>query len=107
MLLKTKEAHTARFLDKVWSDDAYRARLQDDARSALAEIGGDVPEGIEVRCVMDTDRVRYLHIPAAPEAGEISDRDLTEAQGGTTLACLSGFVVSVVSGVTFSATIDG
>ncbi|MEX0347908.1 MAG: nitrile hydratase subunit alpha [Paracoccaceae bacterium] len=106
MLLKTKQAQKARFLDRVWSDDAYRARLQDDPRSAIAELGGEVPEGVEIRCVMDTDSVRCLHIPTAPHAGEISDRDLMEAQGGTTVTCLSAFVVSVVSGVTFSAAID-
>ncbi|WP_372574600.1 nitrile hydratase subunit alpha [Ruegeria jejuensis] len=83
-----KEIQKARFLDKVWSDDAYRARLQADPRAALAEIGGTVPDGVNLRCVMDTDKVKYLHIPAAPAAREISDRDLMDAQGGTSPVCI-------------------
>ncbi|MDP5215729.1 nitrile hydratase subunit alpha [Ruegeria sp. 2205SS24-7] len=82
-----KEIQKARFLDKVWSDDAYRARLQADPRAALTEIGGTVPDNVNVRCVMDTDKVKYLHIPEAPPEGEISDEDLVQAQGGTTILC--------------------
>ncbi|MEX0347909.1 MAG: nitrile hydratase subunit alpha [Paracoccaceae bacterium] len=82
------ENHKTEFLDKVWSDDAYRARLQEDPKSALIELGSHIPEGVDIECVMDTDTVKYLHIPAAPSAREISDRDLMDAQGGTTPVCI-------------------
>ncbi|MEX0347907.1 MAG: nitrile hydratase subunit alpha [Paracoccaceae bacterium] len=83
----TQNTGKAAFLDRVWNDDAYRARLQEDPKAALTELGGDVPDGLDIRCVMDTDKVKYLHIPEAPPEGEISDEDLLQAQGGTTIIC--------------------
>ncbi|WP_372574599.1 nitrile hydratase subunit alpha [Ruegeria jejuensis] len=83
------EIQKARFLDKVWNDDAYRARLQEEPKAALAEFGADVPDDVNIECVMDTDKVKYLHIPAAPPQGEISDKDLVDAQGGTTVVCVA------------------
>ncbi|MDP5215731.1 nitrile hydratase subunit alpha [Ruegeria sp. 2205SS24-7] len=93
MLQQSENATKARFLQKVWRDDAYRRRLKEDPKSALAELGVNVEDGVTIRCVMDSDTVKYLHIPAAPEAGEISDRDLLEAQGGTTPVCVVTVVI--------------
>lgn len=102
------EKYKAGFLDKVWSDDAYRARLQKNPKAALTEIGGHVPDDVNIRCVMDTGKVKYLHIPAAPAEGEVFERDLMDVQGGTTVSCLSAFTAIIgtlgVGVVTISAT---
>ena len=92
------------FLNKVWTDEAFRARLDRDPKAALKELGGQVPDDIEIRVVHDTDTVKHLHIPAAPSEGEISDEDLMNAQGGSTWWCASGFVVSAL--VTGAATVS-
>ena len=73
------------FLNKVWSDPAYRAKLEDDPKAALAEMGGEIPDGLEIKVVSDTDRVKYLHIPSAPPEGEIFDEDLMGAVHGGSL----------------------
>jgi Nitrile hydratase, alpha chain len=79
----------ASFLNRVWADDAFRARLENDPRAVLQELGGELPPDVEVRVVCDTDKVKFLHIPSPPPEGEISDHDLLAAQGGTTVWCLT------------------
>ena len=92
------------FLNKVWTDAAFRARLESDPKAVLKEMGGQVPDDIQIKVVHDSDRVKYLHIPSPPPEGEVSDADLEKAQGGkTTPVCIS-FAVTVVSAVITMAT---
>ena len=81
------------FYNKVWTDEAFRARLQSDPKAVLKEMGDEIPDDVQVKVVHDTDTVKYLHIPSPPPEGEISDADLENAQGGT----VSWLVVSFVS----------
>ncbi|WP_372571991.1 hypothetical protein [Ruegeria jejuensis] len=86
---KVSNPATAAFLDRVWTDEAFAARLDRDPKSAMAEYFGEMPEGLEVRVVRDTPDVKHLHIPAAPVEGEIDESDLMGAQGGTTNNCMT------------------
>lgn len=102
-----KAKHKADFLEKVWGDDAYRARLREDPKAVLAELGSPVPDHVDIKCVMDTDTVKYLHIPAAPATREISDRDLMDAQGGTSPICILSLAGPyIASMVTLSIAIE-
>ncbi|WP_372570625.1 hypothetical protein [Ruegeria jejuensis] len=89
--------------ERAWRDEEFAARLNSDAKSAVAEYLGDLPEDISLEVVRDSDCVKYLHIPAAPVEGEISEIDLLQAQGGSTPACVSVSVtltaVSVTGGI--------
>ena len=85
-------------LNRVWTDDAFAARLQSDPKAVFAEMGGQIDDEVEVRVVRDTDTVKHLHIPAAPLEGEIADADLLGAQGGST-------TILSYSGVTTATTI--
>ncbi|WP_372571081.1 NHLP leader peptide family RiPP precursor [Ruegeria jejuensis] len=96
------EAQKAAFFERVWTDDAFAQALEDNPKAALAELGGTLPEDVEIRVVHDADKVKYLHIPAAPPEGEVSDADLLDAQGGTSLVCVS-ISVSVVTVATATA----
>ena len=92
------------FLNKVWTDAAFRARLESNPKAVLKEMGGQVPDDLEIKVVRDTDRVKYLHIPSPPPEGEISDADLEQAQGGTTPACISvATLVITAASITISA----
>ncbi|MDP5218358.1 hypothetical protein Q5Y75_14090 [Ruegeria sp. 2205SS24-7] len=90
--------------ERAWSDEEFAARLNSDAKSAVAEYLGDLPEDLSLKVVRDSDRVKYLHIPAAPTDGEISEMDLLQVQGGTTPACVSASVVFSVVTVAGSIT---
>ena len=97
------DAHV-QLLNRVWTDNAFAARLQSDPKAVFAEMGGQISENVEIRVVRDTENVKHVYIPAPPSEGEISDADLLGAQGGTTFVCIastgipSAFVVTLASG---------
>ncbi|MDP5218116.1 hypothetical protein Q5Y75_12875 [Ruegeria sp. 2205SS24-7] len=83
---------------RAWNDKDFSARLESDATSAIKEVLGKLPEGVTFKVVRDTADTKYLHIPAAPVQGEVSDLDLLDVQGGTTLGCISAIsLVTVIS----------
>lgn len=53
----------AELLNRVWSDDAYKARLLADPRSALSEMGFTFPEGSDIKVLEDSDTVKHLVVP--------------------------------------------
>ena len=55
-------AAQADFLHKVWTDDAFAARLEGDPKAVFAEMGSQIPDDLEIRVVRDTDNVKHLHI---------------------------------------------
>ena len=76
---------------KYWADDDYKKRLLEDPAGAMKELGIDVPEGVEVRIVVNTDKVHYIAIPAHPPE-ELSEDVLAQVAGGYTtlgtMACI-------------------
>ncbi|WP_372571987.1 NHLP leader peptide family RiPP precursor [Ruegeria jejuensis] len=92
-------------LNKAWTDEAFMAQLESDPRAALAAAGHNIPEDVEIKVVRDTGDTRFLHVPAAPEQGEISDSDLLNAQGGSTFVCVAtaGIVISALGSAAGSA----
>jgi hypothetical protein len=51
--------------------------------AVLAEHGMDVPEGINVNVVENTDNTVHVTLPAAPDAhAELSDEELANVAGG-------------------------
>ncbi len=71
----------ARVVAKAWQDDAFKQRLLANPRAVLEQEGLDLPAGVEVRLVENTDRLMYLNLPARPE-GELSIEQLDQATGG-------------------------
>ncbi|WP_372572608.1 hypothetical protein [Ruegeria jejuensis] len=75
--------------ERAWNDEQFMALLESDTNAAISEYLGSIPSGFEFRVVRDTDKVKHLHIPAAPSEGEISEHDLASAHGGTTWDCIA------------------
>jgi hypothetical protein len=65
---------------KAWSDESLKRRLVKDPAAVLDEHGIEVPRGIELRVVEDTDEVCHLVLPPSP-AGDLSDEELTSSIG--------------------------
>ena len=99
-------AAQADFLHRVWTDDAFAARLEGDPKAVFAEMGRRIDDEVEIRVVRDTDKVKHLHIPAAPSEGEISDGDLAGAQGGLTSHQLTVVTTSATLSARVSTTIS-
>ena len=68
-----------------WKDDALKARFMADPKAVLAERGIEMPEGIDVNVVENTDNTVHITLPMAPDGGvELSDEELSSAAGGGT-----------------------
>ena len=67
---------------KAWQDDAFKKRLVSNPSAALKEEGLEVPSGVQIRIVENTDTLVYLTLPARPLDGEISDDELAAVAGG-------------------------
>lgn len=58
-------------LPPVWYKSApYRARAVIDPRGVLKELGGEIPDGVEVRVWDSTAELRYLVLPERPAGTE-------------------------------------
>ena len=67
-----------------WKDEALKVRFQSDPKAVLAEYGIDVPDGIDVNVVENTDNTVHITMPQAPAGdGELSDEELSNVAGGT------------------------
>ncbi len=68
---------------RAWTDADYKAKLLSDPRTALAEVGVEIPAGTTVQVVEDTADTQHLVLPVAPaETGEIAMEDLEKVAGG-------------------------
>lgn len=65
---------------KAWADDELKQRLLAEPSAVLEEHGIEVPSGIELRVVEDTDEIYHLVLPASP-AGDLLDEELTSSIG--------------------------
>ena len=62
---------------KAWTDDVFKQRLLKNATAVLKEEGIEVPLGLEVKAVVNTDKDFYLVVPQRP--GKLTDKQIEEA----------------------------
>ena len=66
-----------------WKDEALKQRFMADPKAVLAEYGMDVPDGMAVNVVENTDTTVYITMPAPPSGFmNLSDEELGDAAGG-------------------------
>jgi hypothetical protein len=67
-------------------DDSFRQRLLDDPKATVEqELTTQLPEGVEVRVVQESQQSIYLVLPSASPLGEgveLSDEELEAVAGG-------------------------
>ena len=78
-----------RLIEKSVEDEAFRRRLMEDPKGAVEqELGTQLPEGVRVVAVEETQDTIYLVLPSTPMAGtegvELSDRELESVAGAGT-----------------------
>ena len=67
-----------------WKDEALKQRFMSDPRAVLAEHGMDVPDGMDVNVVENTDTTVHITMPVRPSGSlGLSDDELSKAAGGT------------------------
>ena len=69
---------------QAWADEKLKQRLVKDPATILKEHGMEVPAGVEIRVVENTEKVAYLVIPAKPtgEVNELTSRQMKAVAGG-------------------------
>ena len=66
-----------------WKDEALKQRFMADPKAVLAEYGMDVPDGMAVNVVENTDNTVHITMPAPPSGSmDLSDEELSNAAGG-------------------------
>jgi hypothetical protein len=70
---------------KAWADEAFRQRLLSNATATLKGEGIEVPDGVEMRIVENTEKLFHLVIPQKPAPAELSENDLDKVAGGQLL----------------------
>ena len=65
---------------KCWADETFKTKLLADPAATLKAEGAEVPAGLTVKAVENTDKVFHLVIPAKPT--DLSDEDLDKVAGG-------------------------
>ena len=66
-----------------WKDASMRKRLQEEPSVVLAEFDLEVPAGVQIEVVENSDSVVYITLPKAPgNAAALSDEELMQAAGG-------------------------
>jgi Nitrile hydratase, alpha chain len=77
----------AQLVAQAWSDEAFKARLIENASAVLRQQGIDVPVGIEVRVVENTDKVNYLVLPPKPagDVTELTSNQLSQVAAGASV----------------------
>ena len=67
-----------------WKDEALKARFLSDPKAVLTEYGIDVPDGMSVNVVENTDNTVHITMPQSPAgASELSDEELSNVAGGS------------------------
>lgn len=69
-------------ISKAWMDEGFKKRLLADPSATLKGEGVEVPPGLEVRMVENTDKVFHLVLLQKPSNAELSDEQLDNAAGG-------------------------
>ena len=66
-----------------WKDEALKARFVSDPKAVLKEYNLDVPDGIDVKVVENSDSHVHITLPAPPAGHmDLSDEELSNAAGG-------------------------
>ena len=65
---------------KCWSDEGFKQKLLADPMATLKADGAELPAGLTLKAVENTDKVFHLVIPAKPT--DLSDDDLDKVAGG-------------------------
>jgi nitrile hydratase alpha subunit len=86
--MEKKESSKAfsRLVEKAWSDEAFKERLLTDGARVLKEAGINVPEGVDVKFLENSEKVVHVVLPSPPPLdGELSGIELEAVVGGDIL----------------------
>jgi len=72
----------SQLIAKCWADEGFKQKLLANPAATLKAEGVELPAGLSVKALENTDKVFHLVIPAKPT--DLSDEDLIKVAGGAT-----------------------
>ena len=69
---KERQQKWAKVVAQAWTDDGFKRKLLSEPTSVLNEAGLNVPDGVKVDALENTDRLIHLVLPAKPTTGDLS-----------------------------------
>lgn len=82
-----KQKQIGNIIAKAWNDESFKKRLLANATTVLKEEGVDVPTGLEVRAIENTDKLIHLIIPAKPVLNAENLRAIADRSGPFVMGC--------------------
>ena len=73
----------SQLIAKCWADEGFKHKLLADPAATLKAQGVELPAGLSIKALENTDKVFHLVIPAKPTT-DLSDEDLAKVSGGMT-----------------------
>jgi hypothetical protein len=73
---------------RAWADEDYKKRLMFDSAKVLKEEEIDVPAGMKIKVVENTQELIYLVLPAAPDSEDGSIENVEERLAAMSCLCL-------------------
>jgi hypothetical protein len=70
----------SQLIAKCWTDEGFKRKVLTDAAATLKAEGLELPAGVNIKVLENTDKVFHLIIPAKPT--ELSDQELDQVAGG-------------------------
>src|SRR5579864_2776164 len=77
----SQERLWSQIVARVWSDEDFKERFMLDPRGVLVEHGLDVPEGVDIKVLEDTAKLRHIVLPPIP-SDELTDEELVGSSPG-------------------------
>ena len=71
-----------RIIAKAWADEAFKQSLLADATSVLKQEGLDVPQGVTIKAIENTDQLTHIVLPLKPGIQPLSEELLDSVAGG-------------------------
>src|SRR6188768_2313617 len=71
----------SQLIAKCWADEGFKQKLLADPAATLKADGVELPAGLSVKALENTDKLFHLVIPAKP-SGAMSDDELADVAGG-------------------------
>ena len=81
---KKNRAVAAELIAKATQDLQFRKAFIDNAKALLIDAGAEFDDDVEIRVVENTDKIRYVLLPALPTSvGDLSDEQMAQIAGGS------------------------
>ena len=68
-----QERKWQKIIVKAWMDDDYKRELLADPTARLKQEGVEIPEGVVIRIVEDTENVHHMVLPLKPTLEELTE----------------------------------